>query len=136
MCARVARQFIGDWPSRAVPQAFEQFFEETLGCSGVASALHQDIQYFAFLIHRSPQVYKFPVDLAECFVEVPRISTVALPVTKAPGVLAAELQAPQPNRFMRDHHTALDHLVGDREVRREPFVFFGHCYPLALITSP
>ena len=75
----------------------------------VALTLHQDIQYFAFLIHRSPQVDKFPVDLAEYFIEVPCISAVAPPVTKAPGVLAAELQAPQPNRFMRDHHAAFQH---------------------------
>ena len=109
MCARVARKFIGDDLSRTVAQPLEQFLEEPLGRPGIASTLYQDIQHFAFLVYGSPRVDKLPVDLAKDFVEMPGVSTPTPLVTKAPSVLAAELQAPKPNRFMGDHHTALEH---------------------------
>lgn len=52
----IALQFIRNDHTRYVVQLFEELTKEALSGMFVASALHQDIQHVAILIHRSPEV--------------------------------------------------------------------------------
>ena len=109
MCGGVARQFVGDQRSGTVLQPLEEFLEEALCRPGVAFTLYHNIQHFAFLVHRSPQVDQLSVDLAEHFIEKPGIPTPAPPLTKAPSVRGTEFQTPQANGLMGDDDTVLQH---------------------------
>lgn len=50
----IAAKFIGYDDTRHVLQTFEQLLEEPLGCLGIASALHQDVEHDTVLVDRSP----------------------------------------------------------------------------------
>ena len=58
----VAPQLVGHQHTRGVTQIFQQFAEESLGGSGVASALHQDIEHVPVLIDRPPEVMELAAD--------------------------------------------------------------------------
>src|SRR5258708_17695173 len=59
----VTFQFIGDDHPWHVLQTFEELAKKTFCRLLVASALHQNIKHVAMLIHRSPKIVRFPVDL-------------------------------------------------------------------------
>ncbi len=59
----IAAELVRDQHARDVGAALEQFAEELLGSTLVASALHQDIKHVPVLIHGAPEVGRFPVDL-------------------------------------------------------------------------
>ena len=50
----IAAKFVGDDHARHILAAFEQLAEELLGSRFVASALHQNIEHVAILIHGPP----------------------------------------------------------------------------------
>ena len=50
----VALQLVGDNDARNIPQALQQFTEESLGGFLIPAALHQDVQDVAILVHGSP----------------------------------------------------------------------------------
>ena len=58
----VTAQFVGDDDTRRVALALEQFAKELLRGLPVTPRLHQDVQNFAVLVHRSPQVLQLAID--------------------------------------------------------------------------
>ena len=107
--AGVACKLVGYQRSWTVLESLEELSEKAFGGVCVASALHQNVEHFAFLVHRPPQVDELPVDLADYFIEMPGIPTPTPPVTQTTGVLGTELQTPQANGFMGHHNAALQH---------------------------
>src|SRR5258708_38407648 len=62
---RIALQFIGDDHAWDVLEPYAELAEKTFGGFLVASALHQDIQYIAVLVHCSPKVMSLTTDREE-----------------------------------------------------------------------
>ncbi len=70
----VTAKLVRDQHARDVLAAFQEFAEELRGRRLVPAALDEDIQHVPVLVHRAPQVGRFPIDLQEHFVEVPRVA--------------------------------------------------------------
>src|SRR5260370_13765809 len=75
-CRRIAAQLIGDDLARhrARPQ---HTLEEALGGRLVAPLLHQDVEFDAMLVDRTPQQVWFAAQCDEHLVEVPRVTRLA-----------------------------------------------------------
>src|SRR5262245_52279219 len=84
-------EFIGDEHPWDVLTAFEKLAEELLGGLLVAPPLHQDVELYAVLIHRPPQIMPFLVDRNEHFIQVPLIPRPGTPATEGIGIGLAEL---------------------------------------------
>jgi hypothetical protein len=65
LCRPIAFEFIGDEHPWDVLASFEELAEELLGRVLVPSALHEDIEDSAVLIHGPPQIMAFLVDRDE-----------------------------------------------------------------------
>jgi hypothetical protein len=70
----VAAQAVGDEASWFVLQTMQQVFEETLGSGAIPSALNQNVQNHAVLIHRAPQIVQHSPDADEHLIEVPGVT--------------------------------------------------------------
>jgi hypothetical protein len=70
----LARQLIRDDHPRDIAQTLEQLAEELFCCGLIATALNQNIQHVAVLIHRTPEVMALPLDGQKDFIQVPFIS--------------------------------------------------------------
>ena len=70
----VAAQPIGHDHPRRVLQGSQQFAEEPVCGSGIASALHQDVEHMAMLIDRAPEVMQYAADADEHLIEVPFVT--------------------------------------------------------------
>jgi hypothetical protein len=70
----VAPQFVGNRDTRHIPQALQQPLEEALGCSGIAAALYQDIEYDAVLVDRPSEIMQYTADPDEHLNQMPLVS--------------------------------------------------------------
>src|ERR1700710_500058 len=100
---RVAVQLIGDdlaWHRAGAKHALE----EALGGGLVTPLLHQDVEFGAVLVDRTPQQVRFASQRDEHLVEVPRATGLAPrsfhPMSKA----LTELIAPAPDRLVCQDH--------------------------------
>ena|GEM_PF-5295233 len=57
----IAAQFVRDHDAR-LPEALDQFFQETPGHLGISARLKQDIKYITFAINRTPKPVLHAVD--------------------------------------------------------------------------
>jgi hypothetical protein len=96
----VARQLIGHDCTGNVPKSLEELSEEALRRLRIAALLHQDVEHFAALVNRAPQIDQSAIDLAEYLVEMP-------------GIPGSELQAPESNGLVRDLDATLEHHLLD-----------------------
>jgi hypothetical protein len=103
----ITRQFVGDNDPRDVPQALEQFPEESLRGLLVSSALEQNIQDVTVLIHSSPQVVALAMNRQKDLIKMPFIPKARTPAPELVSVLLPKLATPFPDRFVR-HHDAAD----------------------------
>jgi predicted glycosyltransferase len=53
----------------------EKLAEKSFRSFLVASALHEDVESIAVLVHCPPKILRFPVDLQVHFIQVPCVST-------------------------------------------------------------
>jgi hypothetical protein len=70
----VAPQFVGNQDTRHVLQALQQLLEEPPGCSGIAAALFQNIEYDAVLVDHLPEIMQYTSDPDEHLIQVPSAS--------------------------------------------------------------
>ena len=70
----VAFEFVCDDHPSNVLTALEELAEELLGGLLVPSPLHQDVEHYAVLIHRPPQIVPLLVDRDEYFIQVPFVA--------------------------------------------------------------
>src|SRR5882757_5822569 len=104
---RVAAQLIGDDLARNRARA-QHTLEEAFGGGLVAPLLHQDVEFGAMLVDRTPQQVRFATQSDEHLVEVPRATRLASrrfdPVSEA----LTKLVAPASDRLVCHGHTALE----------------------------
>ncbi len=86
----IAGKFIGDDHARDIRAPFQQFSEEPLGCSFVATALYKNIEHGAVLVDGPPQIVLLAVDLQKNFINVPLISGPRTSTPKLIGILLTE----------------------------------------------
>ncbi len=73
MSGIIASELVGDQPPGFAPLPFEQATEKPLSCLLIATALYEDINDIAVLVHGTPQIMTFPLNGAKDFVDVPGI---------------------------------------------------------------
>src|SRR5258708_11856831 len=103
----IALQFIGDNHPWHILKLFEELPKKAFSRLFVPSALDQDIQHVAILIHCSPKIMRFPVDLQIHFIHVPFVSTTRATTTQLVGVGLPKCEAPLSHRFIGDDDPAL-----------------------------
>src|SRR5205823_4409664 len=100
-------QLIGDNHTRNVLQSFEKLAEKSLRRFLVASALHEDVESIAVLVHCPPKILRFPVDLQVHFIQVPCVSTTRTATTQFIGRRLPKFQTPLSHGFRGDDDPAL-----------------------------
>ncbi len=73
VCDAVACECVGDHLARLTALAFQYAAEETHRRLCITSALHQNINGIAVLIHCTPEILPLPLNGDEHFVDVPGI---------------------------------------------------------------
>src|SRR6266487_9146 len=109
----ITGEFVGNDHARDVGEPFEQLTEKSFGCMLVTSALYQDIQHVAVLIHRPPQVVLLATNREYDLVQMPFVPTARTAVAQFIGVGLSKLQAPLMDGFIREDDTALGHQLFD-----------------------
>ena len=75
---RVASQSVGDDAQRFSSLPAQKPAEEPLCSASITSRLHQDVDYVAVLIDRTPEILQFSVDSKEDLVQMPVVAEPAL----------------------------------------------------------
>ncbi len=107
MGSGIAPEFIGGQLPRNLTLALQHLAKETLSRPPVSFLRHQYIDHVTILIHCSPKVVQFPVDLDEDFVHEPVIAKSASFPSQGPGKGWAELAAPVSNRLVGNSDATL-----------------------------
>ena len=98
----VAGELIGDhdpgWPHLPL----QQLAQQPLGCLLVPSALHEDVEHHAGLIHRPPQPVLHTGDLKHDLIEMPFVVRPRQATTDMTGELLAKFACPLPCGFVTD----------------------------------
>ena len=71
LCRAEAGKLAGDHDTGRPHLPLQQLAQQSLGCLLVASALDQDIEHDAGLVHRSPQPMLHPGDLEYDLIQMP-----------------------------------------------------------------
>ena len=71
--------------------------------------MDEDIEDYAVLIDRSPEVMRDAVDLEENFIQMPLITDSSTPSPETGSIFFSELIAPASDRFVADEHSACRH---------------------------
>jgi hypothetical protein len=100
LSCRITAQLMRDQHAGHVLVALQQFTKACLRSPCVSAALHEDIQNCAVMIHRPPQIVRFPIDVQEDLIEVPRIAGLSSAPTELVGILLTEFQAPLSHGFV------------------------------------
>jgi hypothetical protein len=121
----VASQLIRDDHSWDLPQALEQFAEELLGCGLVPTALHQDIEHLAILIHGPPQIMPWPLHRQKHLIQMPPIPRAGVLAAELMGIGLPELWAPIAHGFIGQDdapfsHQLLDIAIAQAEAEVQP----------------
>ena len=109
----VTPQLVGDDSSGFAAAHAEQSLEETLCCLSIPVALQKQIHNVAVLVNCAPKIVLPALNLDEDFVNKESIAVTLVPTPKSPRILRAELDTPQPDRFVADRDTTLGHKVLD-----------------------
>jgi hypothetical protein len=96
----IALQFIGDDHTWHVLELFEKLTEKAFGGFFVASALDEDSQHIAVLIHGSPKILPLPTNGEVHLVQMPFVATARTTATQFIGVGLPKLQTPLSNGFI------------------------------------
>jgi hypothetical protein len=106
-CRRIAAQLISDDHARHGIRA-QHPLEETFGRGLVAPLLHQDVEFGAMLVDRTPQQVGFAAQRNEHLVKVPRAARIASRRFYAVSKALAKFVAPASDRLVCHGHTALE----------------------------
>src|SRR5215471_12407604 len=123
-CA-IAGQLVGDHDSRRPHLLLQQLAQQPLGCLLVASAVHEDVEHHAGLIHRPPQPVLHTGDLEHDLIEMPFVARPRQAATDMTGELLAKFACPLPYGFVADDDAArgqqlLHHAKTEREAEIQP----------------
>ena len=110
----ITLQLISDDDARDVLQPFEQLAEKSLRRFFVSSALHQDIQHVAILIHGSPEGMLLASNRENHLIHMPFVAATRTATTQFIRVGLPEFEAPLPNRFRGHDNPALCQKFFDR----------------------
>ena len=77
----VAPQSIGGEDTWHILQAHQQSLKEVLLCSGIAAALHQNVEHDAILVNGTPEIVQYTLDTNEHLIEVPLVTRPRSPPT-------------------------------------------------------
>src|SRR5258708_24722982 len=88
----ITLQLIRDDHARNVLQPFEKLTEKSLGSILVASALHEDVEDIAVLVHCSPQVMPLATDREKDLVQMPFVATTRATATQFIGIRFSKFQ--------------------------------------------
>src|SRR5882724_8062613 len=83
---------VGDDCTWHILQSLQQLSEEALRGFGVAPLLYQNIEYFAVLVNRAPQIDLPAIDFAEHLVEIPCVTAASLTPPKSTCILGPKLE--------------------------------------------
>jgi hypothetical protein len=97
---RIALQLIRHEHPRDILAPFEQLAEERLGSFFVASALDEDVQPSAVLLHRPPQIVALLVERDEYLIQVPLVAWAGTPTPELIGILLPKFVTPLADRFI------------------------------------
>ena len=106
-CRRIAAQLISDYLARHGVRA-QHPLEETFGRGLVAPLLHQDVEFGAMLVDRTPQQIRFAAQRDEHLVKLPRAARIASRRLYAVSKALAKFVAPASDRLVCHGHTALE----------------------------
>jgi hypothetical protein len=116
-------EFVGnDYPWH-IRQPFEQLAKEFLCGPLVASALHQDVQHVALLIHGPPQIVTIALDGEKHLIELPFIAGPRTAASQLIGIWLAKFAAPLADGLLGHPHASLkQQLLHIAEAQAEPKV--------------
>jgi hypothetical protein len=97
----VLRKWYSPSSITCVALPFEELAEELLGRLLVPSALHEDIEDSAVLIHGPPQIVTFLVDREKHLIYMPLVAWPRTPTTELIGIRLPELPTPFADGFVR-----------------------------------
>src|SRR6266478_8976233 len=122
----VAGELISDHDAWRSHLLLQQLAQHPLGSLRVASALDQDIEHDAGLVHRSPQPMLHPGDLEHDLIQMPLVANPRKATTDLIGELLAEFARPLPHGFVADDDAAgseqlLYHAKTKREAEIKPY---------------
>src|SRR5215813_8197311 len=104
-CA-IADQLVGDHDPRWAHLLLQQLPEQPLGSLLVASALDQNVEHDAGLVHGSPQPMLHPGNFEYDLIEMPFVANPRKATTDPVGELLAEFARPLPHGFVADDDAA------------------------------
>ena len=70
----IAPQFVGHQAPRFASLALQELAKEPLGCTSIATRLHEDVDDIAVLIDSAPEILPLTPDRDEELVQVPGVA--------------------------------------------------------------
>ena len=104
--SRIAAQLVDNNHPRHVLQTAQQLAEEALGCPGIASALHEDVEHTPILIDRAPEVMQLAPDAEKDLIYMPFITGMGTAPLELVGKQPAETQALLADALVANHDAA------------------------------
>jgi hypothetical protein len=112
-CGRVASRSVSDDAQWLSSLPAQKSAKEPLCSASITPRLHQDVDYFAVLIDRAPEILQVAVDSKEDFVQMPVVPELALSSLQLADIICAELLTPQPDGFVRYDNAAFRQKIFD-----------------------
>ena len=103
----ITLQFISDNHAWHILYSFEELTEKSFRCLFVASALDENVEHVAILIHRSPEIVSLPTDGEEDLIHMPRVATTRATTAQFIGRGLTKFQTPLPHSFRGHDDPAL-----------------------------
>ncbi len=100
MCNPITSQLVRHDLPGFVSMCLQQSFEEALCGLAAAPTLQKNIDDFSVLIHGSPQIALYTVNLHEYFIYIKGITKSLVAAFQTSSILGSELVAPQPDGFI------------------------------------
>jgi hypothetical protein len=112
LCRTIAGKLVGDHDAGRPHLLLQQLPEQPLGSLLVASALDQNVEHDAGLVHGSPQPMLRPGNFEYDLIEMPFVANPRKATTDPVGELLAEFARPVPHGFVADDDAAGGPVMG------------------------
>ena len=110
---RITRQLVGDHHPRLAAGRGDHTPKERFGRVLITPWMHQEVEYDAMRVNRSPQPMALAFDLALYLVQLPFVTRVCTPSPQSRCLGWAELGALGADRLVSDGHSALSQQLLD-----------------------
>ena len=107
VCNTVASQLVSHNFSGLAVVITKESPEKPLGCGSISSCLKIHINHFTILIHSSPKVMLFAIDLHEDFIDEKGIAVSTMISLQPSSVYSTEFYTLKANRFTADGDDSL-----------------------------